>query len=216
MNRVWRRMQAATGIVGIVVVAIGLILPGVPPKTADRVEDVTRTLLDNRGEFLASTYVLGLGCALLLLFMGALRSHLGREEALAGSAFGSGLVAIALLMTGAATFDGLAFSAAGMHDGAVVRALVDAGNAQLAMAGLAFAVMLLTGSAAAARAGTLPKPLRVLGYAGAGLLVVTGLALAIDHGPLQSGGVLNLAGTAPTIIWIAASSVVMFRATSSG
>jgi hypothetical protein len=220
MIRVWRRGQAAAGIVGIVVVAVGLVLPGTPPKTSDSVEHVTRTLIANRSEFLASTYVLGLGCLLLLLFMGALRSHLGGDghDALATSAVGAGYVAIALLMAGAAAFDGLAFTAAGMHDGAVVRALVDAGNAVLAMAGLAFAVLLLTGSAAAARTGALPKPVRVLGYAGGALLVVSGLALAVDHGPLQSGGAINLAGTAPTILWIAATSIVMLRApsTSSG
>ena len=65
----WRRAHAATGLAGIVAVTVGLALPGTPPKTSDSVEKVTHTLLDNRSEFLASTYVLALGCLLLLLFI---------------------------------------------------------------------------------------------------------------------------------------------------
>jgi hypothetical protein len=213
MTAVFRRAQAGAGLVGIVAVAVGLALPGTPPKTSDSVEKVTRTLVENRSEFLASTYVLAIGCLLLLLFMGALRVYLGREEALGSAAFGSGLAAIVLLMAGAAIFDGLSLTAAGMHDGAVVRAAIDVGNAVLAMAGFAFAGLLLAGSAAR----TLPRWLRALGYFGAATLVIAGLSLVVDHGPLESGGVLNLAGTAPTIVWIAAASVVLVRgSTSSG
>jgi hypothetical protein len=212
MTPVFRRAQAGAGVAGIVAVIIGLALPGTPPRTSDAVEKVTRTLLENRSEFLASTYVLGLGCLLLLLFMGALRLHLGGEQALSSAAFGSGVAAIVLLMAGAAVFDGLSFTAAGMHDAAVVRAFVDVGNALLAMSGFAFAGLLLAGSAA----GPLPRWLRALGYLGAAVLVIVGLSLVVDHGPLESGAPLNLAGTAPTIVWIAAASVVVFRAKSSG
>jgi hypothetical protein len=212
MTPVWRRAQAAAGVAGIVAVVVGLGLPGTPPKTSDSVEKITRTLLDNRTEFLVSTYVLGVGCLLLLLFMGALRAQLGREQPLGSAAFGAGIAALVLLMAGAAAFDGLAFTTAGMHDGAVVRAFVDVGNALLAMSGLAFAGLLLAGSAA----GALPRALRLLGYAGAALIVLGSLSLVVDHGPLQSGGALNLAATAPTIVWIAGASVAVFRATSSG
>jgi hypothetical protein len=208
----WRKAHAATGLAGIVFLVVGLVLPGTPPKTSDSVAKVTHTLVDNRSEFLASTFVLGLGCLLLLLFMGALRAHLGREDALAGTAFGAGVAGVILLMTGAASFDGLSFTAAGMHDGAVVRAFVDVGNAQLSMAGLAFAGLLVAGGAT----GALPAWLRALGYAGAAALVVAGLSLVVDHGPLQAGGVLGLVLTAPTIVWIAGASVAALRATSSG
>src|SRR5438477_10728737 len=102
MSAMLRRAQAGAGVVGIAAVVVGLALPGTPPKTSDSVEKVTRTLLDNRGEFLASSYVLGLGCLLLLLFMGALRAHLGRDDPLAGSAFGAGIAGVILLMAGAA------------------------------------------------------------------------------------------------------------------
>jgi hypothetical protein len=78
-------------------VVVGLALPGTPPKTSDSVAKVTRTLLDHRSEFLASSYVLGLGCLLLLVFMDALRSHLGRDDALGGSAFGAGIAGVVLL-----------------------------------------------------------------------------------------------------------------------
>lgn len=204
-----RRAQAAAGIAGIVLVAIGLVLPGAPPKTADHVEDVTRTLVDHRGEFLVSAYAIGIGCVLLLLFMGALRARIG-DGPFGSAAFGAGVAGVALLMTGVATIDGLAFTAAGMGDGAVVRALVDAGNAQIAMAGLALAGLLVAASATDA----LPRPLRLLGYAGAAWLAITGVSLSVDSGPFQAGGVLNLSGTLPLVVWIAAASVVMLR--SSG
>jgi hypothetical protein len=211
MPLVVRRTQAGAGVAGIVFVVVGLALPGTPPRTSDTVEKVTRTLLDNRSEFLASTYVLAIGCLLLLLFMGALRRHLGGDEALGSAAFGSGVAAIVLLMAGAAVFDGLSFTAAGMHDAAVVRAFVDVGNSLLAMSGFAFAGLLLAGSAA----GPLPRWLRALGYFGTATLVIVGLSLVVDHGPLESGAPLNLAGTAPTIVWIASASVVMLRAARS-
>jgi hypothetical protein len=207
MTRVARRAQAAAGLIGIVAMVVGLALPGTPPKTSDSVEKVTRTLLDHRSEFLASSYVLGIGCLLLLLFFGVLRSHLGRDSSLAGSAFGAGVAGVVLLAVGAAAFDGLSFNAARMHDGAVVRAFVDAGNAVFAMAGLAFAVLLLAGSAA----GPLPRWLRALGYVGAATLVVSGLSLLVDHGPLQAGSVPGLVFTIPALVWIAAASVVTLR-----
>jgi hypothetical protein len=62
----------------------------------------------------------------------------------------------------------------------------------------------------------LPSWLRAVGYFGAAVLVIAGLSLVVDHGPLESGAPLNLAGTAPTIVWIAAASVVVFRTKSSG
>jgi hypothetical protein len=211
MTRAGLRAQGAAGIAGMVTVVVGLVLPGAPPKTSDAVADVTHTLLDKRSEFLVSTYLVGIGCLFLLLFLGGLRAHLGREDSFAGSAFGAGVVAVALVMTGSATFDGLAFSAAGMHDPALVRGLVDAGNAQFAMAGLAWAALLVASSAAAGRTAALPRALRVLGHAAAALLVVTGLALAVDHGPLESGGALNLLGTLPLIVWVVGTGVTMVR-----
>ena len=142
--------------------------------------------------------------------MGTLRAHLGREEALAGASFGAGIAGVILLMAGGASFDGLSLTAAGMHDGAVVRAFVDVGNAQFAMSGLAFAGLLLAGSAA----GPLPRWLRVLGYIGAAALVIAGLSLVVDHGPLQAGSVLGLVATVPTLVWIGATCVVILRAGS--
>jgi hypothetical protein len=38
----------------------------------------------------------------------------------------------------------------------------------------------------------------------------------VDHGPLQAGGLLGLVLTLPAIVWIAAASVVMLPARSSG
>src|SRR3954453_3223226 len=102
-----RRAQAGAGVGGIVAVVIGLALPGTPPKTSDAVEKVTRTLVENRSEFLASTYVLAISCLLLLLFMGALRLHLGGEQALSSAAFGSGVAAIVLIMAGGGVAGGL-------------------------------------------------------------------------------------------------------------
>lgn len=185
--------------------AIGLALPGRPPRTDDPVVEVTRTLLDHRSAFLWGTYLTGVSAVLLLLFLGAVRARVGGE--LGAAAFGSGLVAVALVMAGAATIGGLAFTAAGMHDPAVVRALLDAGNAQIAMAGLAFAGLLVAGSTAAG----LPKPLALLGYAGAAYLVATRVTLAVDSGPFQSGNPIDLASTVMVAAWVAGFSVLLVR-----
>jgi hypothetical protein len=211
MTAGWRRAQAAAGLAGIVMVAAGLGLPGRPPRTSDAAANVTRSLLDHREAFLASSYVIGIGALLLLLFLGSLHARLVTgAEPLASASFGAGLVAVGLLMTGTATVDGLVFTAAGMHDPAVVRALMDASNAQFAMAGLAFAALLLASSAA----GVLPRPLRMLGYAGAAYLVFTRLTLAVDSGPLEAGGAVDLSSTVPLVVWIGSASVLLIR--SSG
>jgi hypothetical protein len=203
------RLQAASGAAGIAVVAVGLALAGAPPRTSEPVADITRTLVDHRAAFLAGNYVIAIGALLLLLFLGVLRTRLGAggERSLANAAAGAAYVAVALLMTGTATIGGLAFSG-GMRDPAVVRALIDVGNAQIEMAGIAFAGLLLAGSAC----GALPRALRVLGYAGAAYLVVTRLALAADSGPFEAGNALDLSGTLPAVAWIAGASVVLTRA----
>src|SRR2546429_554582 len=50
-----------------------------------------------------------------------------------------------------------------------------------------------------------------LAIAAASLLIVSAVALFIDHGPFQFGGPVDLGGGLPAVVWIAALSLAIAR-----
>ena len=89
-----RRWDAATGIGFVVLVSVGLLLPGVPPKADASINEI-RSFFAHRGAILASDFLIGLGWALFLWFLGSVRSYLrageGSEGQLSAAPFGGGV-----------------------------------------------------------------------------------------------------------------------------
>src|SRR6185436_13569355 len=121
----------------MVLITVGFLLPGAPPMADDSIRKITNFFVDNRDEILAGNALVALGAALLLWWLGSLRSYLrageGGEGRLSAAAFGGGVLGVALTL-----------------------ALFDIGGDLFAIAGVGFAVLLGAASCSAARSGALP------------------------------------------------------------
>jgi hypothetical protein len=111
-----RWLTAASGLVAAVLVAVGGLLgPTDPPGFDALPEQVVRWTLDDRRRLLASSAVIAVGLALLIVFYAGLRAMVGRAEGapalLATVAYGSFLVVIAMALVGVAFAQVQAFAA---------------------------------------------------------------------------------------------------------
>lgn len=210
-----RRFDAATGIVGTVVIAIGFLLPGAPPTADDSVVKVTNFFVDNRDQILAGNALIALAAIFILWWLGSLRSYLrageGGEGRLSAAAFGGGIVGVALTLAGAAIFSGTVFKAAAAGNPVLNRAMFDIGGAFFAIAAAGFAVLLGAASCSAARSGSLPPWAYWLGSIAALAQLLTIPALFASSGFFAAGGPMAFLGFLIAAIWIIAVSVLMIQ-----
>jgi len=208
-----RQIDSASGAAAVLLLTSALLLPGQPPRAEDSVERLTMLLVDRRMAFLAGSYIAGLGAVAYFWFLGAVRDCLSRgapgERGTA--AFAGALFGITALLLGMAMFDGVAFAAARTGAPGVVRAFTDMGNTTIEMSKFGFAAFLLGVSRSRTARGLLPPWLVRLGVLSAALLLLSAVALFRDRGLFQFGGVVDLGGTIPALVWIAVLSVVMAR-----
>lgn len=211
-----RRLDAATGAAFVALITVALALPGQPPKAEDSIEAVTTVLIGHRRAFLISGYVGGLAAMAYLWFLGSVRSYLGAGAAddSAGAASAGGIFAIALLLLGMTMFSGVAFLAARLGHPALVRAFTDTGNSAIEASKFGFGLFLLAVARSGAASGLLPRWLTGLGFVFVPLILLSAVALFAERGPFQFGGVFDLAGAIPALLWIAALSIVMMRSVS--
>ena len=212
-----RRLDAATGTAFVALIVVALALPGQPPKADDSIETVTTLLVDHRRAFLISGYVGGLAAMAYLWFLGSVRSYLGAGSAdeASGAASAGGIFAIALLLLGMTMLSGVAFVVARSGHPALVRAFTDSGNSAIEASKFGFGLFLLAVSRAGATSGLLPRWLTRLGFAFVPLILVSAASLFVERGPFQFGGVIDVAGGLPALLWIAALSVVMVPSVSA-
>jgi hypothetical protein len=208
-----RRLDAAAGAAFAILMAVALALPGRPPRASDDAEKIVAILTDRRTAFLVSGYVAGLAAMAYLWFLGSVRDYVGGRAvtSLTATATAGGVFAITLLLLGMLMFNGTAFAAARLGDPALVRAFTDTGNSAIETSKFGFAVFVLALSRCGAASGRLPRWLTRLGLVSALLMVGSAVALFVDRGILQFGGVVDIAGGIPALLWISALSVVMIR-----
>jgi len=185
-NPIGRRLEAGTGAAFAILMAVALFLPGQPPRASDDAETIVAILTDRRTAFLVSGYVAGFAAMAYLWFLGMLM------------------------------FNGTAFAAARLGDPTLVRAFTDTGNSVIETSKFGFAVFVLALSRCGAASGLLPRWLTRFGALSALLMVGSAVALFVDHGILQFGGVIDIAVGVPAFLWITALSVVMVLDTRAG
>lgn len=215
-----RRFDALAGLGFAVLAFIGLILPGAPPKADDSFLDIAGFFADHHDDILVGNLLLGLSAVFFLWWLGAVRSYLraaeGGEGRLSAAAFGAGVAGIALLLAGAALFNGIAFDLvdgelAANTRGDLIRAVFDAGSGLLAMAAFPFAVFFAAASCSAARSGALPAWAYWSGSVIALLQLLSGLAIVVKSGIFATGGAMALIGPLAALIWVVVVSVLMMR-----
>ena len=208
-----RRLGGLAGIMFVVLAVVALFLPGTPPK-ADEFAKVTNYLADKRGSILASNYVLGVALVYFLIFVGALRNHLGaadRSNLRVGSpVLAGGAVAAAMILAGAAVINGAAFRVSGNAD--LNQALYYVGNDIFFMAGFGFAAFFVAAGMAIRVTGALPSALAPAAFVVGILSVVSAVGLFAKSGFFAIGGAFGFVGPLLSLLWVLAASIVMMRA----
>ena len=218
------KLDAAMGIVFVLLVTVALLLPGQPPKAEDSAATVAALLIEKRSAFLVGGYVAGLSSSVLatmlrycsiafLWFIAAVRDHLDRHGAtqLASAAFAGGIVAVTLMLVGMILINGVAFVAVRAGDTAIVRAGNDMGTFALETSKFAFALFMLAVSRSGHSSAALPRWLVRFGIASVPVVLLSAFSLIAEHGVFQFGGVVDLLGGFLPPIWILALSVAMIR-----
>jgi hypothetical protein len=213
----WQRWGGAAGLLATASFVTESALLRHSPSTDQPTSEITRYFSTNRGTALLSMYLLGFGAAVLLCFLAALRSRLGRDDTLDGLAnlgFAGGVAASAIVVLAAAMVAVLAFRPPTAPP--VARALYDANGLLIAFAGFPTAALLLASSIAALHGGALP---RWLGWFG--LLATT--AQLLGAASFQQAGwfrpqgdnVALQAQVATLLLWLLATSILMLREPST-
>ncbi|MEA2492206.1 MAG: hypothetical protein QOJ29_117, partial [Thermoleophilaceae bacterium] len=208
------KLAGTAGIAAMLLLLVGFLAPGAPPKANDSAKQVTAFLVDNRGALLAGSFLIGLGSAVFLLWVSGVRRRLldaGAERVLADAAFAAGAVAAALNLTGSAITAGTAFEAAGLGDATLNRALFDTATDVFTIAGFAIAVLFVTVAASAASGAAFPRWVSTAGYVAAGLQVVSCVALFAKSGFFAAGGAFTLLAFATAVLWGIGVSAAMVR-----
>jgi hypothetical protein len=209
-----RRAGGLVGIVFIVIAVISLFLPGSPPK-ADEVAKITHYLTDKRGSILAANFLVCLAFVFFLLFVGALRSHIGAADATGfrpGSAMLAGAaVATGMVIAGTAVVNGAAFQVASTGDIRLNHALYDVGNDLFFGAGFGFAVFFVGAGIAITLTRALPNAIAVAAYVVGVLNVVGGVGFFAKSGFFAIGGAFGFIVPLLSLLWVLWVSVVMLR-----
>ena len=211
-----RRFGGVAGILFVILALVAFFLPGEPPKADDSASEITKYFTDKRDDILASDYVLGLALTSFLLFLGSLRTHFGagdRDGIRPGSiALAGGVAGTALILAGAAVFNGAVFRTGEAADASLNVALYDVGNALFFMSGFGFAVFFIGAALAVRATGALHAALAPAALVAALLQLVSGTGLFVESGFFAAGGAFGSIAVLAAILWTLAASVALLRA----
>jgi hypothetical protein len=100
MNRIsWAPL---TGVLVVILVALGLILPGEPPGADSSAQDIVSHYTDSKDSVMAGAIMLGFAALFLLFFAGSLRVALRRAEGDPGACSAVALAGAAVFAVGIA------------------------------------------------------------------------------------------------------------------
>jgi hypothetical protein len=195
---------------------VAFLIPGMPPDPDAPVQKIASYLAGHRGSILLSDFLLAVGSAVFIWFLGSLRSYLRSGEAgegrLSAAAFLGGGVAAALVLAGGAAQSGLVLHAATLGDSAVIRVGFDTYNAMITMAAAGLAVSVAAASCSAARSGAMPPSLYWTGSVVAGLQIASCAALFSKTGFFAAGRPMTLIAFLAVSAWyIAVALLIMHR-----
>jgi hypothetical protein len=210
-----QRLAAATGLAGVVMFVLSVVIVPTPPRFSRSAHDVSSYLADHGGTIRASQYVTGLAIMFFLWFAGTLWSHLRRVEGDAGRL-------AQIFLAGAAALAAVFIMRGGLI---VVATHAPADSVSVAFFRLAgelephtsFLIGPMVGAIAVLvlRHGGLPRTLGWFCAAFALYEILEGACLYNADGALAPGGTFNRVGPLMFIIWAVWTSGALVQAIGS-
>lgn len=211
----WDRWGAATGyLVFALGIAAAAFERGAPPANAP-IEATLAFLSTYRTELLVQSLLFVLSAGVYLWFFGTLRSFLFRAEGQTGSisetAFGAGVLWAGLQMVLQSAQVALAMGASGSLEPMLAGVISDLTYALSVIAYVPMAVMLAAVAAVTFRTRAFPLWLGWLSALTAAMNVLMSLGIVVNSGALIPGGVLTYVIYLLMVIWLLATTTLMFR-----
>jgi hypothetical protein len=207
------RTVALSGFAGAVLYLIGALLPGSPPEAAAAPSRIVAFFVDKRGALLTGFTLQLIALALLICFLGQLRTLVARSGALpAATAMTAAWVVLsATVLVGTLPAVALVWRGPPVGDPGLVRMAYDMQVlATYAASSTAAFVSIGAPSLVIWRFHILPRWLAVLGVAAMAANVMELAGLAFRTGAL-AGGYADGIGALLWALWVAAASISMAR-----
>ncbi|MGQ0671086.1 MAG: hypothetical protein ACT4PO_15740 [Actinomycetota bacterium] len=212
----WERIAAGTGIVWVVLTAVGSIIQTNPPGVNDPVGKITSYYVVHRSGILLGEFLIGLGGLFFLWFLGSMWSHFRRAEGEPGRVsavvFGAGVLTLAVFLVEGSMYTALAYRIAREGDPRIIRAVWDMASVAATFRGYTVAALFAAIAVVVLRTGALPRWIGgtavVLGL----LQIVRPLGVFANSGPFVLSGAFSGIGFALDGIWVLATSFLLVRA----
>ncbi len=214
----WERWATLTGIGFVAALVTAYVIAPAPPKLSDDATAFASYFTRNQSSVLTGTVVAaGVGSVMLLWWLGSLRLFLRRMETdggrLSGVAFGSGLVALTIILQYLALRAALAFGLAGTVDPAVSKGVFVVAYTLDALNVFPVGALVVAASISALRSRAFPSWLVWLGLIVGVARWITGLDVVLKESILGDEGAIGILVFIGVMVWIVAASIVMFRRT---
>lgn len=212
MNQI-RKMDAAMGLVFLVLLGAALLSPGMPPKSDDSIAHLTSIVTGSRPQLIYAMLLAGLASMAFLWFVGAVRIFVQPgENSLPGTVLvAASVLAMAFMLGGMAILTGFALNAQSHTDITAMRAFTDTSNVIIGMTKFPFALFVIATCVAAMRTSRLAGWIIVAGFAAAVLAIASTVSFLFTTGVLEFGGPVDLGGASLPALWTAILSIAMLR-----
>lgn len=205
-----RIVLALSGLAGSLLYVIGAFLPGSTPKPDASMSQVVGFFLRERNSLLAGSTIELASLLFILMFLGELRTVIGRSDDSVATAMTAAwvvlvtIVAVAMLPAIAILWGGV-----GTADPRIVRWAFDIQNLGLySVSAPAAAISVAVPSAVIWRKRVLPRGLAILGVIEVAVNILEIIGLPAKHGAL-AGGYVDGIGPVVWVLWVAATSICM-------
>ncbi len=207
----WDRIAASSGIVAVVLIAVGFITTGASPGWSDSGTTIAHDYASNRNSGLTSVIIVGVGLMALIWFAATLGSLLraNGEERL-GFVVVAGVATFVSIFAIAGVVQWTLFYGSAGGDPLLTKALFQMQSLASSLSFLPLALMVFAFAVATARSKILPVwSVAISGLAA--LIIVIDVGAVAQSGFFSPSGAYTLLAVLALAIWLVVTSILVMR-----